>query len=99
MSNTTIEIGDIAIAVGFYTKGDEKKKRYRRVGSLMMTTRDDGSEGLWIKFNADALAPSLYVMARCCMQAGDDQAVLSVFEKEEKKPSEQEEAERMGADL
>ncbi len=85
MSNTT-ELGDIAIPVGWYEKNGEKKKRYRRVGTLMQTERDDG-QGFWIKLNVDALSPSLYVAARCCLAAGDDQAILSVFEREEKKTS------------
>lgn len=81
MSQTT-ELGDIAIPVGFYEKSGEIKKRYRRIGSLMQTTRDDGSSGFWVQFNADALSPSLLILTRAQMEKGGDRVLLSVFEKD-----------------
>lgn len=86
--STTTEIGDLAIPVGFYDKNGEIKKRYRRIGSLMQTTRDDGQPGFWASLNADALSPSLLILTRSQMEKGGDRVLLSVFEKsDDKKPA------------
>lgn len=84
------EAGDIAITVGSYTKNGEVKSRYRNVGTLMKSIRDDGSEGFWLKLNAEALSPSLLIIHRHKMEKGADQVLLSVFEKKDdtSKPAE-----------
>ena len=84
MSQTT-EIGDIAIPVGFYEKSGEITRRYRRIGSLMQTTRDDGNSGFWVKLNVEVLQPSLLIPVRQFMEKGSDQILLSVFDKDESK--------------
>jgi hypothetical protein len=38
---------------------------------------------MWIKLNADALCPSLLILARAHMDKGADQVLLSVFAKKE----------------
>ena len=79
MANTTIELGDIAIAVGSYKKGDKEHKARRRIGKLMETTYEDGGKSLWIKLNQEALSPSLLICARPFTQKGSDTVLLDVF--------------------
>ena len=79
--NQTIEVGDIAIAVGSYkhaTKGERKTRR--NIGKLMQTTYADGGKSMWIKVNADALSPSLLMLALPHMLPGSDTVLLDIFE-------------------
>lgn len=88
--NQTVELGDIAITVGTYkhaTKGERKSRR--TIGKLMQTSYADGGRSQWIKLNADALSPSLLMLALPHMLPGSDTVLLDIFEpraKEEPKP-------------
>jgi len=89
------ELGEIAIQVGSYEKDGKPKKRFRRIGTLMRTTYDDGGKSEWLRLNADALNPSLLIIARAYMEKGSDSALLSVFPKRKQAAASEPEA---GAD-
>lgn len=80
-SPTHTSLGDVALPVGHYTKGGEKKYRRRQLGTLMRTSYPDGTERLWIKIHADVLNPSLLILAsrNQIMQPGDDSIIASVY--------------------
>ena len=78
---THTNMGDLALAVGHYTKGNDERKRYRNIGTLMKTTHSDGREGFWLKLNAEILQSSLYALVRVeSMQKGDDAVIVTCFE-------------------
>lgn len=81
----TNNLGDISLPVGEYEVqgSNEKKRRYRNVGSLMETVNDDGSRRRWVRLNADVLHATLFALARPFMEKGADSVIANVFERRE----------------
>jgi hypothetical protein len=85
MSTQTTDIGEILIPVGHYQKeGGATGKRYRKLGTLLETTHDDGHVSRFMRLNAEVLSPSLLILARQFAKKGDDTVIVSVFEKRDK---------------
>lgn len=85
------KIADISIAIGSYKVGDQIKQRQRHIGELVEFTNDQtGASFQKLKLNADALSPSLMIMARAAAgkdRAGDDTIMCSVWEEKQDKPA------------
>lgn len=85
------KIADISIACGFYQDGDKIKQRQRKIGELVEFTNDQtGASFQKLKLNADALSPSLMIMARAAAgkdRAGDDTIMCSLWEEKPEKPA------------
>ncbi len=68
-------------------KGNQKRNRYRNIGTLMLTTHSTGERRHWIRLDADILHASLYALVRAASMApGDDSFTCTVFEPKNQAP-------------
>ena len=86
-AQTSRALGNISLAIGEYEKEGRTRKRYKRIGTMMETTRENGEREFWMRLDADILHASLYALVRPGMRKGDNQFTASVFaEREDGRP-------------
>ena len=98
--STHVVKGDVSVAVGTYTAGTETKHKYRKIGTLMETTNDDGSKREWIRFNAEIFQAGLFALASAAGRAkGEDTIIGKIFEQREKPSAPTPDSEKTGDDI